>query len=423
MISFIFGRLFFVDLLLAGLAATWMLPKRENLLMRVILSVAGGFLLSCVWSVVFSGVDGTNFPLQLTNYLTAFAVVLGGFWACVRLKAWSLLFVGASMWSIQHIAAVLERLLNTFGGLNLTTLLLHLMIITAAVLLAWLLFYRELDYHVLERLKLETVVPVLFIMLLACLFLDSYALTMGETSTSLSLLDLLCTVVGLLYQGSLYRFCGLERERESIDSLLRQSKRQYVAMKDNIDRINIKCHDLRHQIHSLRQGGGVEEAVLREIEGTVDAYDATVKTGNPALDVILTEKSTVCAGKGIGFTCMAEGAGLDYIEPGDLYALLGNALENAIEATEALTDPEKRQISLTVRRRKDFCILSLQNYTDGQLEIVDGLPLTTKEDRSNHGFGVKSMRLLVEKYGGDLDFCQEGDVVDLTLLLPCRAAA
>ena len=423
MLSVIFRSLFLLDLALVGLAAVWALPKRKHLARRVALSTAAGALFACLWMAVFRGVDGTTFLLQLANYLTAFAFVLGCFQFCVQLKGWDLLFIGASMWSVQHIAALLERLLALHHGQTLSSLLGHLLLLLAVTFVVWLLFYRALDVHVLWRLKLNAVVPVLFIMLAACLFLDSYALTVGDTSTSLSLLDLLCTTVGLLYQGSLYRFCGSEREREGIDALLYQSKRQYETMKENIERVNIKCHDLRHQLQAFRQDGRVADAVLRDMEKAVDTYDTAVQTGNPALDVILTEKSTLCTSKGIGLTCMAEGAGLAYMEPGDLYALLGNALENAIEATEALRDPEKRQISFTMRRHKDFYVVCLQNYSDGRLLLANGLPMTTKQDKANHGFGVKSMGLLVKKYGGDMDFQQEGDVVSLTLLLPFRGSA
>ena len=60
---------------------------------------------------------------------------------------------------------------------------------------------------------------------------------------------------------------------------------------------------------------------------------------------------------------MADGKGLAYMEPADLYALFGNALENAIEATEQLTDPAQKQIVLTVRPVEGFCSVHLQNYT------------------------------------------------------------
>ena len=113
---------------------------------------------------------------------------------------------------------------------------------------------------------------------------------------------------------------------------------------------------------------------------------------------------------------------LAYMEPADLYALFGNALENAIEATEQLTDPAQKQIVLTVRPVEGFCSVHLQNYTKEPLRLENGLPVTSKQDRLNHGFGTRSMQLLVEKYGGELTFQQEADVVNIYMLLPSRPA-
>ena len=120
---------------------------------------------------------------------------------------------------------------------------------------------------------------------------------------------------------------------------------------------------------------------------------------------------------------MADGKGLAYMEPADLYALFGNALENAIEATEQLTDPAQKQIVLTVRPVEGFCSVPLQNYTKVPLRLENGLPVTSKQDRLNHGFGTRSIQLLVEKYGGELTFQQEADVVNIYMLLPSRPAS
>ena len=114
---------------------------------------------------------------------------------------------------------------------------------------------------------------------------------------------------------------------------------------------------------------------------------------------------------------MAEAGGIRYIEEADLYAMFGNALENAIEAAEKLSDPRKKQISFTMRRVGGFYIVQLQNYTQDVLSFQDGLPRTTKEDKRNHGIGVRSMQLLVEKYGGQMSYQQEEDVVELSLML------
>lgn len=105
----------------------------------------------------------------------------------------------------------------------------------------------------------------------------------------------------------------------------------------------------------------------------------------------------------------------------DVYALFGNALDNAIEATEELA-AQKRLIGLTVRRLPGMCVINVQNYTDRALQFMEGVPITNKEDKNEHGFGVKSMKLLIEKYGGELSFTLQDEIFNLDMVLPGTAS-
>lgn len=71
--------------------------------------------------------------------------------------------------------------------------------------------------------------------------------------------------------------------------IMRREKEQYEFTKENIELINLKCHDLKHQIHALRENAS--EPYIKKIEDAVMFYSAAAKTGNDVLDVILTEKS------------------------------------------------------------------------------------------------------------------------------------
>ena len=332
------------------------------------------------------------------------------------------MYLGTFFWFTQQASYSIASILigNSINFRGLITSIASLLVV--ALLLYWL-FVRYIEAPILERIHSHTVFPSWILMLLGCLVLNSYAGFYNETSCTYYLALLLIDTVVLFYQYTIYQTLGLERENETVRLLLTQSSKQYQIAKQNMEQVNIKCHDLRHQIRLFRGAGRIDESVLKEMEQAVDAYDITVKTGNPALDVLLTEINQICRSKQIGFTCMADGKGLAYMEPADLYALFGNALENAIEATEQLTDPAQKQIVLTVRPVEGFCSVHLQNYTKEPLRLENGLPVTSKQDRLNHGFGTRSMQLLVEKYGGELTFQQEADVVNIYMLLPSRPAS
>lgn len=426
MIGFLFGRLFFLDMLLIGFLLTAKFPRREGFFWRAPAAVVGCLLASVAWTALFKTESGTVIPLRMLlatfNYLGAFFLVLGALAFCTQIEGWTYAYLGAMMWFTQQAANSLDFMFQFGFGNSWKGFATHLCIILLVSAGVYWGVSWQLDVQVLRRMPLNKVAGIWFLMCLGCLELNAYASDSNQTSTAYYLAVLLLDLLGLLYQKSLYQFAGLERENESIQMLLAQGDKQYRTARENMEQVNIKCHDLRHQIRHFRQEGRIDEHALNDMEQVIQAYDTTVRTGNPALDVILTEKSLSCRSKGIGFTCMAEGSGLAYMEPADLYALFGNALENAIEATEQLEDPAQKQIAITVRPVNGFYSILIQNYTRVPLKLEHGLPQTSKAATQNHGYGVRSMQLLVEKYGGELSFRQEGEIVSLYLLLPCRSA-
>ena len=99
---------------------------------------------------------------------------------------------------------------------------------------------------------------------------------------------------------------------------------------------------------------------------------------------------------------------LSFIRLPDLYAILGNAIDNAIEYVEKQDDPSMRAISMRIESRGMFVGIQIINpYTDAPLPSGE-LPHSSKEDAANHGFGMKSIRYLAEKYGGVMEYSADG---------------
>lgn len=188
------------------------------------------------------------------------------------------------------------------------------------------------------------------------------------------------------------------------NALLESQYQQFRISQESIDLINRKYHDLKHQITALRQEPDRERRNdwLDEMEADIRQYEAENKTGNAVLDILLTARSLYCQSMGITLTCVADGALLSFLSTMDPCAIIGNALDNAIESTALVEEAEQRLIHLSVSAQKGFVLLRLENYFGGSLRFEDGLPQTTKADRSFHGFGVKSIRDTVERYGGSL---------------------
>ena len=134
--------------------------------------------------------------------------------------------------------------------------------------------------------------------------------------------------------------------------------------------------------------------------------------------MLLTEKSLFCEQNGINLSCMIDGAELGFIEEGDLYCLFGNLVDNALEAVKGIEDRERRVVDLVVKVKDGLLLVQEENYFDGTLRFEDGLPVTTKGDRNYHGFGMRSLRLIARKYGGELSAFVKGDVFHLSIIFP-----
>ena len=128
------------------------------------------------------------------------------------------------------------------------------------------------------------------------------------------------------------------------------------------------------------------------MEDSVKIYETIVKSGNEVLDTILTEKSLYCKERGITVSCVVDGSQLGFINTIDLYAILGNAIDNAIEAVEKFKHVEKRQIDVCIYRSQQFLVMNIINPMKEKLVYEEELPRTTKKDTLHHGYGLKSIQ-------------------------------
>lgn len=232
-----------------------------------------------------------------------------------------------------------------------------------------------------------------------------------------NLFSVVCCAIVLLLTSRTIEQRELRQEVEYLQHAVHQSELQYEISKDTIDLINIKCHDIRYKLGTLAaRGEQMRPETVADLQQSISIYDAKMETGNQLLDVLLTEKSLYCEQNGITFSCMADGAKLIFMDDGDLYCLFGNIIDNALEAVKAIGERQRRVVNLVVKARGDMLIIQSDNYFDGERTFRDGLPVTTKTDQNYHGFGMRSIRMIVHKYEGELTAYTTDDVFHLNIL-------
>ena len=216
----------------------------------------------------------------------------------------------------------------------------------------------------------------------------------------------------------------MRSENQAMNTILQHQYDQYRLSIDNIELLRREFHDLKHYLIAIRaeQNPEKKEQYLLEMEEAIHTQEALSNTGNSVLDVILTTKSTYCLQNNIRFTCMADGKLLSFMYVKDICSIFGNMLDNAIECISQFEDPEKRLITLKMYQQNRLLMVQCENYSENSVSLKPGqLPSTTKKDRSSHGYGLKSIRNSVDKYGGTMTLQSKNNWFTLQILFPLNS--
>lgn len=442
----IFGMIiveFLAELLLFSAMLLKKLKRRGGFGWRLPISLIAlfGMGLLAAW---FYSAFGQNAFGRIAVYLVLFALfTLLAAW-CFEEPFFTVLFCCTLAYAAQNLAYKLFlifwtagetfRLFDGWGSLfSLYYRLVYYSFLLLCATAEYFLFLRRVAGRLgscdLDSRMLALAVSALAVTIILCSFEDVYFaklcvdrenrfdnpvfVVLRETGNALS--AVCCIIVFLLSYKTLEER-ELSREVDYLKHAIRQSERQYHISKDTIDLINVKCHDIRYRLGMLAS----EVPVLEDIRKDVSIYDSRIETGSPLLNVLLTEKSLYCEQNDINISCMVDGGKLGFIEEGDLYCLFGNLIDNALEAVKNIAEPERRIINLVVKQKDSMLLVQEENYFDGELEFDDGLPVTTKGDKYRHGFGMRSLRLIARKYGGELSAYVKGDVFHLNIIFGNR---
>ena len=215
---------------------------------------------------------------------------------------------------------------------------------------------------------------------------------------------------------------NMKLEVEKLHFLLNLQMANYQMSEKSIEMVNQKYHDLKHQISVLKNESISEESYryLDQMEKEIKIYEAQNKTGNKILDTVIMGKQIYCQSVDINLTSIAEGAALSFMDPIDISTLFGNILDNAIESVSKIEDKEKRLIHLTVAKQKDFLRIRVENCYEGQLVYKNGIPITTKDDKNYHGYGLKSIKSTVQKYNGSVTIEDQNGWFEIRILIPLK---
>lgn len=430
-------------LFLANALFVVFLERKDRFALRAIVTVAGGILLAILiaylnirllYFLIDRNVRSTQaFPwINIVSHFILYLYSLFGLWFCFREKMITLIHVSIAAYATDNIAILLISLCSlidprvsidirqSVGVINVSALILSVGITYSMI---YFTFARVLkDFKQVAEFNPSGTIFLFFVMLIVVIILRSYVSNLKIENKQffaiVCILNIIVCFVILAEQFMTTKYIIQKREMETIIHLKEMQLAQYEFTKENIELINLKCHDIKHQLLALKQNGSIDEEYMKKLNDSVSFYDSIAKTGNQALDTVITEKKLYCAKNKIPMTVIADGEQVSFLAVSDLYSLFGNALDNAIEYVSRLA-PEKRSVKLVVKKAGNFVSICTYNYYEGgALKLVNGLPKTSKPDSSLHGFGMKSIKLIAEQYGGSIHIRTEDNQFILSVLLP-----
>ncbi|MCC8044595.1 MAG: GHKL domain-containing protein [Clostridiales bacterium] len=203
--------------------------------------------------------------------------------------------------------------------------------------------------------------------------------------------------------------------------LMEKRQQQYTAQIASIDAINRRYHDLKHYLTAMETMNTREmNASVQAMRQEIEAYECMQKTGSRILDILLSERMHECQQKGIRLIPYIDARQIEFIQVTDLCVIFGNAMDNAIEATEQLEYVNMKEISVKIGISEELLIMRFHNYYEGKLHYDGKALLTSKSDSSAHGYGLESIREAAAKYGGTVAYDTEGNEFSLNILIPIK---
>lgn len=291
-----------------------------------------------------------------------------------------------------------------------------LLLLILARITAHFKLYRK---EVVPKLGTFYVVNILFIPL-GSIFLAHYI------ARTLSWRSLVAAVILLLLNISVFslydHLIGLMKEQHTIQLIEQQNKtylEQLKAVRQSQMRMRFLRHDIKNHLFQMQHYLDTNDidglrSYISDTESHLDLTRSTAYTQHEQINSILNYKLTPLQLNNTNLDIDIRLPEKLPYAPFDLTVLLGNLLDNAVEATEKVYPEEQRHIMLKMKERFGALQLTIRNRYDNILPDENG---TRKANKKQHGLGLKSVQDIVDRYHGKLWTVPEKDWYEVNVIL------
>lgn len=316
-----------------------------------------------------------------------------------------------------------EAMITTFGIYRFICLITSKLMLFYASRIILKLKISKNESTPLSVWALMTIIPILTIFIMVTI--TESAMMNNDIRITLYLL---LSIIGLILINIIFYFLflrvGKEYEIITENELLKHNNmlqnKHSSEIKELYKEVQTMRHDMKNQlisIHSYVQDANYNIAIdyLSNIIENINNTKKFIFTKNDMFNAIVNNKFSEANFKGIK-TSYIINYDLDRcIEDTDINILFGNLLDNAIEACEKAEI--NKEITMEIDKKRDYIFIEVKNTIDKSVLKENPNLLTTKHNKSSHGMGVRSIKRIVEKYGGIINYYEKGNIFSCDILL------
>lgn len=420
-ISFLlnWGNAFVVFLMLRDF-----LPPRGNVLLQAVSFFLGAHIFNVI--VYSNDLPGILWPLL--GFILYIIVFSKGKW---MEKLTAVLVFYPAVIAVNYLAQdagsrlffwITDVPVGTYEGWTHETWLISTLIHTCSLLvrvLFWLAAWRILRRYlmqIIEKLTARMWLIVDILLIAPCVSIFTIIYFMPER---MAIVYPICMAAIFSSFGGIYLAAYISNSLRT-EYGARELEMKLAYYQDKVseeERVRSIYHDMKNHLLVLQaqesHSSEVGEAIVK-LKEEIEDYEAYYHTGNDFLDIIIRDKLRKAHERQIDFQAAIRFEAGGFIEPLDISTIFGNALDNAIEASEKLSD-SLRLITAKASRIHDMLVIAVENNT---LLDLPSDAKTSKEDTFLHGFGIANIRKTAEKYDGQCMVKSGGGKFILKVMIP-----
>ncbi|WP_315168199.1 GHKL domain-containing protein [Metaclostridioides mangenotii] len=197
----------------------------------------------------------------------------------------------------------------------------------------------------------------------------------------------------------------------------------YVRVEENNYKVRQLYHDMKNHlicIGNLCDSNDAKDYVI-SLNFELNKLDNNFNTGSRILDIILSEKKTVCIEKNINFTTYIDFSKGDFIDMSDISIIFGNSIDNAIQACDKINNDEiNKKLDIKIKNVKNFIVIKIINTKVNEIRVKNNKIISDKQNNFLHGLGISNINEVVDKYSGELVIDYTDFEFILTILIPIQ---